>query len=82
MVDQTERRRLLGINPIMVWPFHSAPEAYRNLSPHFGDEDWVAFVPSDCNDPVDWLASGTPFGRCETSAHEVTGGTVYIGAHA
>lgn len=28
--------------PITVWPFQEAPQEYRDLSPHGGDEDCLA----------------------------------------
>lgn len=31
---------------ITIWPFESAPEIYRWLSDHGGDEDFITFVPS------------------------------------
>ena len=37
--------------PIHVWPFHDAPQAYRDMSPHGGDEDWIALIP----DLHNWL---------------------------
>lgn len=69
---------------IKVWQFENAPSEYRELSPHGGDEDWLAFVPSTFpyGSWIPWLESGTPFGRCEVSEHEVEGGKVFIGAHA
>lgn len=73
--------RLISIegSPILVWPFCDAPEEFQKLSPHGGDEDWVAFVAVGVETPgwVDRL------GVCDTSAHELEGGhRVYIGAHA
>jgi hypothetical protein len=31
--------------PISIWRFHEAPEELRALSPHGGDEDWLAELP-------------------------------------
>lgn len=70
---------------ICVWRFRDAPEAYRDLSPHGGDEDWVAFVPAPLADQyIGWLEQGTAFGCCDVSRHDLpdASGTVYIGAHA
>ena len=68
---------------IMVWPFHSAPAAYRALSGHGGDEDWIAYVPNDFpGGQPSWMLSGSSFGCCDVSKHEADGGRVYIGAHA
>lgn len=38
--------------PIKVWHFYDAPEEYRALSGHGGDEDWLAFVPDEVG--LDW----------------------------
>lgn len=68
-------------DPYLVWPFHDAPQVYKDLSPHGGDEDWIAFVPDgqhDKNPP--WAWGG--FGISEVSEHEVGGGIILIGAHA
>jgi hypothetical protein len=71
---------------ILVWPFYDAPKEFRDLSPHGGDEDWLAFVPhAIANDEsiyLDWMSIGTPFGVCDVSQHDVEDGRVYIGAHA
>lgn len=67
--------------PILVWPFYDAPEELRRLSPHGGDEDWLAFVPADQETPA-WLAEGTPFGVCDVAEIPVKNGRVFIGAHA
>jgi hypothetical protein len=66
---------------IRVWRWSDAPKAYCELSRHGGDEDWVAFVPKPISQPL-WMESGTAFGCCAVSEHNVFGGTVYIGAHA
>ncbi len=68
---------------ISVWPWEYAPNYFRELSPHGGDEDWVAFVPAILEDyDIEWLRSGGPFGVCDVTEHKVADGTVYIGAHA
>lgn len=75
-----------ALNPpaIRVWRFDQAPAIFQQLSPHGGDEDWLAFVPFDVQrrGNIGWLEGGTPFGCCDVSEHEVLGGVVYIGAHA
>lgn len=76
-----------GLGPtkpfIMVWPFYDAPQAYQDLSPHAGDEDWVALVPAEMTKLyIPWLEFGA-FGACEISEHPLDNGSVvYIGAHA
>ena len=69
---------------ILLWRFEDAPMEYQQLSPHGGDEDWVAFVPEALRN--DWLvemllAKGTAFGRYAVSRHLVRGGVARIGAH-
>lgn len=67
---------------IKVWPFNQAPPEFQALSPHGGDEDWLALVPPDMGVP-DWMNSGSSFGVCDTSIHEIADGfAVCIGAHA
>ncbi len=68
---------------IMVWRFEDAPDEFRRLSDHGGDEDWLAYVPESFEGSwIGWMESGTPFGVCDVSEHKVDGGTVHIGAHA
>jgi hypothetical protein len=68
---------------ILIWRFEDAPEHFRKLSTHGGDEDWVAFVPDHYKDEwIGWMEEGGPFGCCSVSEHEVEGGKVRIGAHA
>lgn len=72
--------------PISVWRYDDAPKWMRDLSPHGGDEDWIAHVPA-CHRPEDdairWLDSGTAFGVCDVSRHPQSDGScIYIGAHA
>lgn len=70
-----------SLSPIWVWRFEDAPEMYRSLSDHGGDEDWVAYVPKGYN-YIPWLREGGEFGCCRVSEYEVIDGTIYIGAHA
>ena len=67
--------------PIRVWPFEQAPQAYQDLSPHGGDEDWVALVPPSLRERyIPWIER---LGICDTSTHEQEDGSIiYIGAHA
>jgi len=69
---------------ILVWSFYDAPEEYRSLSPHGGDEDWLAFIPGKIAreyDVPEWMGRG--FGRSETSIHrQINGDIICIGAHA
>ena len=67
---------------ILVWEWWEAPGELRALSPHGGDEDYVALVPEDMS-PPSWMHSGTSFGCCDVSEHQLPDGRwVYIGAHA
>ena len=70
--------------PILVWDFKDAPEEYRALSEHGGDEDWLALVPSNlAGEYIPWLETGGPFGCCSVSEHSLDDGrVVFIGAHA
>lgn len=69
--------------PIKVWRFECAPERYRDLSDHGGDEDWLAFVPDDYYDEnINWMSEGTSFGCFRVSEHKVKGGIIRIGAHS
>jgi len=65
----------------LVWEWENAPQEFRNLSPHGGDEDWVALVPDNIVNPS-WAEDGTPFGCCDVSEHELGGARVLVGAHA
>jgi hypothetical protein len=68
---------------IKVWKFEDAPKEYQDLSTNGGDEDWIAFVPSEFSDDwISWLQTGTPFGCCDVEEINVLGGTIHIGCHA
>lgn len=68
---------------IKVWRFDDAPAEFRELSPHGGDEDWLAYIPEALGDEwIGWMEPGSAFGCCEVSSHSVQGGVVKIGAHA
>jgi len=71
-------------NTIQVWRWQDAPESYRKLSPHGGDEDWVAYVPEALrHEEIAWMQRGSLFGCCDVSEHDLPGsGLVRIGAHA
>jgi hypothetical protein len=68
---------------ICVWRFNDAPQEWRDLSQHGGDEDWLAVVPATMRDAyIPWLDYGS-FGVCDISRHELPDGRiVFIGAHA
>ena len=68
---------------IKVWRYEDAPQKYKNLSEHGGDEDWVAFVPNSIDiEWILWMDDGTNFAPCDYSDHKVEGGIIRIGAHA
>lgn len=71
-------------NHIRVWRFVDAPEELKALSPHGGDEDWIALVPPKLADEyIGWLEYG-PFGphRIWEYVHpELPGYVVKIGVH-
>ena len=69
---------------ILVWVFDAAPEEFRKLSPHGGDEDWLAVVPASMKGQwIPWLEDERTFGCAGISTHELEDGrTVHIGAHS
>jgi len=72
---------------IKVWSWKRAPEELRLLSTHCGDEDWIAYIPSELASQevfyIGWLESGTPFGMGSVTIHKFEDGSeVRIGAHA
>ena len=86
-----KRETLYRQDAITVWPFNAAPEEFRVLSPHGGDEDWCAYVPEpivknagtggeDISLVYPWIER---LGCCDTSCHRLPDGCqVFIGAHA
>ncbi len=74
----------MSAEPIKVWRFDDAPEEYRALSEHGGDEDWVALLPPGyVDDYIGWMEDGSSFGCCNVSSHTLPDGwQVRIGAHA
>lgn len=57
---------------IKLWPWSDAPEEYRALSDHGGDEDWVMLIPAD-------MAKGGIFRHLPTPLEEaVRGDSSYI----
>lgn len=71
----------MNTKPILVWEYHNAPKAYRELVPNDDDKDWLAFVPTGMMLPY-WMDTGSGFGCCSVTEYSVEGGTVYVGAHA
>jgi hypothetical protein len=69
--------------PIRVWRFDDAPAKYQRLSPHGGDEDWLAHVPKHLAGAfIGWMEQGTSFGCSDVSEHKLEDGSVIrIGAH-
>lgn len=69
--------------PIRIWRYEDAPEDLQALSPHGGDEDWLALVPSYLSRAwIPWLEE-PHFACCSVSRHELPGGAILvIGAHA
>ena len=71
-------------DPIRVWRFYEAPQEWQDLSPHGGDEDWLAHVPERMADQyIGWMEDGSRFGCHFVSEHRLEDGSVIrIGAHA
>jgi hypothetical protein len=62
---------------VLVWHFPDAPEVFRRLSPHGGDEDFLALVPAGVECPA-WALWWQ-----DASRHGLPDGSVVlIGAHA
>lgn len=71
--------------PILVWRFDEAPEEYQKLSPHGGDEDWLALIPPayEKAGAPDWIIENSAFAICHLSMHRLSGGfMVAIGTHS
>jgi hypothetical protein len=68
---------------VRVWRFYDAPDAYRRLSTHGGDEDWVAWVPpSMATIWIPWLTADA-FVACDVSEYYLPDGAkIVIGSHA
>lgn len=74
---------------ILVWRWDDAPDEFRTLSRHGGDEDWVAFVPWEVWESagrdmsnIPWLnSSGFSCVAVEVYDSEDGEGVVFIGAH-
>lgn len=80
---QADAARRFDGTAIRVWPFSDAPEIFRSLSKHGGDEDWLALCPPGSDQSPWWAESGTPFGCCDVSSHTLDDGSVVlIGAHS
>jgi len=75
---------------IKIWAFRDAPQQLRELSPHGGDEDWLAVIPPSFLDEdkyfnLQWMESGSSFGCCEVTKHPhpyLPGWEVRIGCHS
>jgi len=67
---------------IRVWRFGDAPQIFQALSPHGGDEDWVALVPAALTEAyIPWLDFMDTMR--DPSRHQLEDGSVVvIGAHA
>jgi hypothetical protein len=81
MTDSREIRE--AVHPIRVWRFREAPLAWQKLSPHGGDEDWLAHVPVHLSKAyIRWLEE--PHFACfSVSEHPLPDGSkVVIGAHS
>jgi hypothetical protein len=63
-----------------VWRFEDAPEPYRALSQHGGDEDWIIVVPSAKHELGVDLAEELMV--CDYSEQNLGEEIVFITAHA
>ena len=70
-----------ALNPILIWQFYDAPEHYRSLSTHGGDEDGVVFIPKGVEEPY-WLEQlWCRYGDPDRVELPDGSGTVIIWAH-
>ena len=73
-------KELTTVHPILFWPWQYAPENYKKMSRHGGDEDWVALIPKSLKDFDYWID------RLEVCDIEKfilqNGDQLWIGAHA
>jgi hypothetical protein len=65
---------------IEIWEWSQAPEEFKTLSCHGGDEEGIAFVPQGVQTPH-WLENLWR-GNGEPQIENTFWGTVYIWAHA
>jgi hypothetical protein len=67
---------------IKVWRWDDAPQEYRALSRHAGDEDYIALVPAAlAHDPPIWL-DVAPFTIFDVETYPLGDGSIiYISAH-
>lgn len=67
---------------VVVWPWSDAPEEYRAMSQHGGDEDWVVFIPKGIATPFHMDDSYlTHWGHVDWHTLD-SGASVVIYAHA
>lgn len=56
-------------NCLMIWEFGNAPQEYKDLSRHGGDEDWIMYCPAALVDGYwPWSVESAISGE-ETSYH-------------
>ena len=67
---------------ISLWSWSEAPQEFKDLSPHGGDEDFVAFIPGCLTDEFNMRRYIGRMASCDCYEHEIDGGLVLIGAHA
>jgi len=65
-------------NAIMVWEFADAPEVFRRLSGHGGDEDFIALLPPGVAHLPDWFTTWRDVKRVTFP----DGSVLLIAAHA
>ena len=67
---------------VLVWDWLDAPQALKDLSPHGGDEDWVALVPLLYNENSPVIYSLLEHGGNDVATIDCQWGKVYIAAHS
>jgi hypothetical protein len=83
LANRAPAHDVLAAGPVIrVWRFGDAPQIFQALSPHGGDEDWVALVPAALTEAyIPWLDFMDTMR--DPSRHQLEDGSVVvIGSHA
>lgn len=63
---------------IKIWWFEDAPKEYQEASTSGGDEDWIVFIPTGIDYPIQL----ENLGCCSNNEFLVAGGKIIIATHA
>lgn len=65
---------------LLVYRFYEAPEYYKKLSGHGGDEDWIIVTDFKNRHTAEEIAERLVV--CDYECHQYEGEVVYITAHS